>query len=153
MIFKELDQVLMEGSEVMNIVEHFVERLWARILAKPLTLIQVKEILDLREFVLEQQNGHMGVFASENIQGCCKKIFWEHMYWDELSNRAQKAAQLLGFNEERWDGDDDNVPIYSTPFDEQDHNKKEAVLSSGLGRKYVDFCATLFRCDIFACLI
>ena len=128
MIFKGLDQVLMEGSEVMNIVEHFVERLWAGILAKPLTLIQVKEILDLREFVLEQQNGHMGVFASENIQGCCKKIVWEHMYWDELSNRAQKAAQLLGFNEEIWDGDDDNVPIYSTPFDELADEKMEAVL-------------------------
>lgn len=54
------------------------------------------------------------------------------MYWDELNNRAQKAAQLLGFNKEIWDGDDDNVPIYSTPFDELTEEKIEAVLYLGL---------------------
>ena len=153
-LFKRLERALMEGSEVMNVVEHFVERLWAGILAKPLTLIQVKEILDLREFVLEQQNGHMGVFASENIQGCCKKIVWEHMCWDELSNRAQKAAQLLGFNEEIWDGDDDNVPIYSTPFGELTEDKREAVVYLGLRsyfkddvRVYDSFSTALFFDD------
>ena len=126
----------MEGSAVMSVVEHFVERLWAGILAKPLTPSQVEEILDLREFVLEHQGGHMGNFASKNIQGCCEiknsEPNWGSLYWDNLNAQAQKAAQLLGFNEEIWDGDDDNVPIYSTPFDELTEEKIEAVLYLGL---------------------
>jgi hypothetical protein len=71
-LFRRLEQILMESPAVMNVVEHFVERLWAGILAKPLTPSQVKEILVLNEFVFEHQGGHMGAFASKNIQGCCE---------------------------------------------------------------------------------
>ena len=137
-IFRRLEQALMEGSAVMSVVEHFVERLWAEILAKPLTSSQVKEILALHEFVLEEQGGHMGTFASENISGCCQKINWEHMHWGSLNSKAEKAAQLLGFNEEIWDGDDDNVPIYSTPFGELTEDKREAVVYLGLRSYFKD---------------
>jgi len=56
---------------------------------------------------------------------------WKDLYWESLTNRAQKAAKLLGFNEKLWDGDD-NVPIYSTPFDQLTDDKKEAVVYLGL---------------------
>jgi hypothetical protein len=131
-LFRRLEQVLMEGSAVMNVVEHFAERLWAGILAKPLTLSQVKEILDLHETILDEYGGHMGTFSSENIQGCCEKRDFEYLYWDSLNNEAQKAAKLLGFNQEIWNGDDDNVPIYSTPFDKLTEDKKKAVVYLGL---------------------
>ena len=70
-LFRRFEQILMESPAIMNVVEHFVERLWAGILAKPLTPSQVQEILDLKKFVLKQQGAHMGAFASRNIQGCC----------------------------------------------------------------------------------
>ena len=130
-LFRRLEQILMESPAIMNVLEHFVERLWAGILAKPLTPSQVQEILVLNEFVLEEQGGRMGVFASKNIQGCCKKIDWEHMYWGSLNDEAQKAAKLLGFNEEIWDSDSE-VPIYSTPFNELAVDKVEAVAYLGM---------------------
>ena len=56
---------------------------------------------------------------------------WSNLYWDSLDNKAQKAATLLGFNEESWDSDSP-VPIYSTPFDELADDKMEAVVYLGL---------------------
>ena len=130
-LFRRLEQLLMEGPAVMSLAEHFVERLWAGILAKPLTPSQVKEILALNEFVWEQNGAHMGPFASENIQGCCKKIDWKNHYWGSLNSKAKEAATLLGFNEEIWDSDSP-VPIYSTAFDNLDEDKMEAVVYLGL---------------------
>ena len=140
-LVRRLERVLMEGPAVMSVVEHFVERLWAGILAKPLTPSQVKEILALHEFVWEQYAGHVGPFASENIQGCCKKTDWTNEYWDSLNSKAQEAAKLLGFNEEIWDsienwGSDSPVPIYSTAFGELTHDKMEAVVYLGLRSYY-----------------
>ena len=140
-LFGRLERVLMEGPAVMSVVEHFVERLWAGILAKPLTPSQVKEILALHEFVWEQYAGHVGPFASEKIQGCCKKTDWTNEYWDSLNSKAQEAAKLLGFNEEIWDSiedwdSDSPVPIYSTPFNELTHDKMEAVVYLGLRSYY-----------------
>mmetsp|Transcript_1435 Transcript_1435/g.3112 ORF Transcript_1435/g.3112 Transcript_1435/m.3112 type:complete len:130 (-) Transcript_1435:103-492(-) len=120
-----------DGS--MNVAEHFLERLWAGILAKPLTPSQVQEILVLNEFVFKQQGGHMGVFASKNIQGCCKNGApdWGSLYWDSLIDEARFAAKLLGFNKEIWDSDSE-VPIYSTPFNELAVDKVEAVVYLGM---------------------
>ncbi len=129
-LFRRLEQVLMGGY--MSVVEHFVERLWAGILAKPLTPVQAREVLDLHETILDEYGSHMGTFSSENIQGCCEKRDFEYLYWDSLNNEAQNAAKLLGFNQEIWNGDDDNVPIYSTPFDKLTEDKKKAVVYLGL---------------------
>ena len=140
-LVRRLERVLMEGPAVMSVVEHFVERLWAGILAKPLTPSQVKEILALNEFVWEQNGAHMGPFASENIQGCCKKIDWKNHYWGGFNSKAKEAATLLGFNEKIWDSiedwdSDSPVPIYSTPFDNLDEDKMEAVVYLGLRSYY-----------------
>lgn len=134
-LFRRLEQILMESPAIMNVVEHFVERLYAGILAKPLTPSQVQEILVLNEFVFKQQGGHMGAFVSENIQGCCKNNGvpdWGGLYWDALNDKAQKAAKLLGFNKEIWDSDSE-LPIYSTPFSELAMDKVEAVEYLGMG--------------------
>ena len=137
-LFRRLEQLLMKGPAVMSVVEHFVERLWAGILAKPLTPSQVKEILILHEFVLDVQTGHMGPFASENIQGCCKipgrkrkNPHWEYRHWGRLNSKAQEAAKLLGFNKEIWDSHSP-VPIYSTVFEQLTHDKMKAVVYLGL---------------------
>ena len=132
-LFSRLEQLLMESPAVMNAVEHFAERLWAGILAEPLPPSQVKEILALKGFVLDQQGGHMGAFAAfeNSIPGCCENVDWSNANWDALSNKAKKAAMLLGFNEEIWDSDSE-VPIYSTPFDKLTNDKKEAVVYLGL---------------------
>ena len=73
----------------------------------------------------------MGPFASENIQGCCKKIDWENRSWGSLNSKAKEAATLLGFNEEIWDSDSP-IPIYSTAFDNLDEDKMEAIVYLGL---------------------
>ena len=132
-LFRRLEQILMESPATMNVVEHFVERLWAGILAKPLTPSQVQEILVLNEFVFKQQGGHMGAFVSKNIQGCCKNGApdWRSLYWDSLNDEARFAAKLLGFNKEIWDSDSE-VPIYSTPFNELAVDKVEAVAYLGM---------------------
>ena len=75
----------------------------------------------------------MGVFASKNIQGCCKNGApdWGSLYWDSLIDEARFAAKLLGFNKEIWDSDSE-VPIYSTPFNELAVDKVEAVVYLGM---------------------
>ena len=135
-LFRRLEQILMESPAIMNVVEHFVERLWAGILAKPLTPSQVEEILALHEFVDEQQQAHMGAFASGNIQGCCENVNWDRQYWHSLNEKARTAAKLLGFNKEIWDRGGPNVPIYSTPFDELTDDKAEAVVYLGMRYRF-----------------
>ena len=56
---------------------------------------------------------------------------WANRHWDGLSDRAQKAATLLGFNKNIWDTDSP-IPIYSTPFDELTEDETEAVIYLGL---------------------
>ena len=54
-----------------------------------------------------------------------------NLYWDSVNSKAQKAAKLLGFDEDSWDSDSP-VLVYSTPFHELAEDKREAVGYLGL---------------------
>eukprot|EP00984_Skeletonema_dohrnii_P008468 scaffold3114_cov130-Skeletonema_dohrnii-CCMP3373.AAC.1 len=50
------------------------------------------------------------------------------MYWLGLDEEARDAATILGYNEELWDGDDDeDPPIFGTPFANLHSREKEAA--------------------------
>jgi len=69
----------------------------------------------------------IGVGVAPNQEHRSNKSF-NSMYWLGLDEEARDAATILGYNEELWDGDDDeDPPIFGTPFANLHSREKEAA--------------------------
>ena len=62
-VFNRLEEILMEGSS-MSVVEHFAERLWASLLANPLSPKDTDSIIHMRQGIKKEQGRYMGTFIS-----------------------------------------------------------------------------------------
>ena len=68
-IISRIEKILSDGPK-MSVVEHFIERLWAALLAKPLTRHEAELLLPLRKSISTINGRYMGTLANDTITEC-----------------------------------------------------------------------------------